>query len=194
MLRLRTNSIASSRIQGGVPRVTVIAPNLPSQTVDLNGEFTYVGRISGNDIVLPDSSVSSRHCVFVLSGQDIILRDLNSSNGTFVNGEQISEAILQLGDMIQCGGISLKFESSVKRPKLQASAITTTPLPNPRVATAKLNTSSNDGAFIEGKSSIAYHKIAPQPEKEAKSRTGLIVAIIVLLAVGGAAAYFFLLK
>ena len=57
----------------------------------LEQEYTHVGRAAGNEIALPYPSISNRHCIFVQSGPDIVLRDLNSSNGTYVNGEIISE-------------------------------------------------------------------------------------------------------
>ena len=50
------------------------------------------------------------------------MRDLNSSNGTYVNGEQITEAILRPGDNIQVGVIDIKFVPGVRRPKLSAAS------------------------------------------------------------------------
>jgi hypothetical protein len=119
--------VINTRIQGGVPKLTIIEgkeelANLLNASFELEREYTHLGRIEGNDIVLPAAAVSSRHCMFCLSGSDVIVRDMNSANGTFVNGEQVGEAILQLGDIIQVGPVVLKFESGVRRPKLNVKA------------------------------------------------------------------------
>src|ERR1700761_2000812 len=108
------------RIQDSQPKLTVTRPDLPPIVYELEQEYTHVGRSSNNEIPLPYPSISNRHCIFIQSGPDIVLRDLNSSNGTYVNGEIISEVILRPGDMIQMGSVMMKFEPGVKRPKLTA--------------------------------------------------------------------------
>jgi predicted component of type VI protein secretion system len=65
-----------------------------------------VGRDAENDIVLADSSVSSRHCAVVRAGDGYILKDLDSTNGTLLNGELIKEAPLRAGDSFIVGGVA----------------------------------------------------------------------------------------
>jgi pSer/pThr/pTyr-binding forkhead associated (FHA) protein len=72
------------------------------------GETT-LGRSSGNDIVLPDETVSRRHCRIYWAGGRYILEDLNSRNGTYLNKEQIQMAFLAPGDTIQLGDQVLQF-------------------------------------------------------------------------------------
>lgn len=64
-----------------------------------------IGRNSSNNIVLNDSMVSRIHAQLTLmdNGQ-IIIKDLGSSNGTFVNGNKITECYLKTGDIVKCGG------------------------------------------------------------------------------------------
>ncbi|MEI9998263.1 MAG: DUF4388 domain-containing protein [Verrucomicrobiota bacterium] len=85
------------RMYDSQPKLTVTRPDLPEATHLLEKEYTHVGRAAGNEIALPYPSVSNRHCIFIHSGPDIVLRDLNSSNGTYVNGELASEVILRPG-------------------------------------------------------------------------------------------------
>ncbi|MEM1059679.1 MAG: FHA domain-containing protein [Verrucomicrobiota bacterium] len=118
--------VINSRIQGGEPKLTVICDDLPEASYKIEQEYIHIGRREDNDIILPIGAVSGRHCLIEMRGADVILRDLNSSNGTFVNGEQVSETILQLGDTIQVGPVNLKFESVVKRPKLNPDSTTGT--------------------------------------------------------------------
>ncbi|HTC34645.1 MAG TPA: sigma 54-interacting transcriptional regulator [Bryobacteraceae bacterium] len=67
------------------------------------GEF-WVGRQATNDLQLEDNAVSRRHCLFVRSGDNCTLKDLDSRNGTFVTGTPVSEQPLRPGDEIRIGG------------------------------------------------------------------------------------------
>jgi transcriptional regulator with GAF, ATPase, and Fis domain len=67
------------------------------------GEF-WVGRQAINDLQLEDHAVSRRHCLFVRSGDDCTLKDLDSRNGTFVTGTPVTEQHLTPGDEIRIGG------------------------------------------------------------------------------------------
>jgi len=67
------------------------------------GEF-WVGRQASNNLQLDDNAVSRRHCLFVRSGNDCTLKDLESRNGTFVTGTPVTEQRLKPGDEIRIGG------------------------------------------------------------------------------------------
>jgi CheY-like chemotaxis protein len=59
-----------------------------------------------------DPSVSGRHCEILLRGNEVIVRDLNSTNGTFIQGERITEAILKPGQILRLGRVDLHLEVS----------------------------------------------------------------------------------
>ncbi len=65
-------------------------------------ELTF-GRLEGSDVVLEDDLVSRRHCGIRLQDGHVVLRDLDSRNGTFVNGESVSKRVLKDGDVIKIG-------------------------------------------------------------------------------------------
>ena len=68
-----------------------------------------VGREIG-DIVLPDPDISRRHCVFeVFGARDVYVRDLGSTNGTFVNGRRITACRVHPGDVLAIGGVHLRY-------------------------------------------------------------------------------------
>ncbi len=71
-----------------------------------------IGRGDDCDIVLPTTSASRRHARLVPTGVGATLTDQNSSNGTFVNDERITERALQPGDVITIGGVRLTVEGS----------------------------------------------------------------------------------
>lgn len=67
------------------------------------GDRTTVGRTRDNDIVLQDPAVSSRHCELTSERGSLVVRDLDSSNGTYVNGRRVQAAPLFDGDALKIG-------------------------------------------------------------------------------------------
>ena len=74
-----------------------------SQEIVLRQERLVVGREKSAPLRVPARSVSRQHCEFVAEEGRIVVRDLGSSNGTFVNRERVEEAELQPGDLISIG-------------------------------------------------------------------------------------------
>lgn len=72
-------------------------------------ERVAVGRDAGNDIRLPEPAVSSRHAVVITRMGQATVHDLNSSNGTWVNGKRIESQKLNHGDVVQFGRLSMTF-------------------------------------------------------------------------------------
>jgi len=68
-----------------------------------------VGRDATNPIVIDDPAVSREHAAIVPVGNDHILEDLKSANGTYVNGKRVSRRILQHGDVIAFGSFNLRY-------------------------------------------------------------------------------------
>ena len=68
-----------------------------------------IGRQSTNDIALPDRTVSKRHAVVGRVRGQIVVKDLGSRNGTFVNGERVEKSILLSGDRLKVGSVNLRF-------------------------------------------------------------------------------------
>lgn len=75
-----------------------------------------IGRGSENTVQLPDSSVSTRHAELTRQGQSLVLRDLGSRNGTFVDDgtEKIRQVVVKPGQIIRIGRYWLSFETSEK--------------------------------------------------------------------------------
>lgn len=74
-----------------------------------NREIT-IGRSPTNNIFTRDKNVSRVHCQIVMSDTGCILTDLQSTNGTFVNGKRVSECELKAGDEIRVGTTLLQLE------------------------------------------------------------------------------------
>lgn len=76
----------------------------------LTRAVTVLGRATEADLALDDHGISRRHCEIRLEGQNLVLRDLESKNGLFVNGLGVDEHVLEDGDRITIGSaLILKF-------------------------------------------------------------------------------------
>ena len=87
----------------------------PGLSVELTTPRAVVGRADGNELQVLHGSVSSRHAELVLEGQEYRVRDLDSTNGTRVNDEKITETQLQDRDRVQFGQIPFRYEGNVAR-------------------------------------------------------------------------------
>jgi uncharacterized RDD family membrane protein YckC len=88
----------------------------------LAGSTLSIGRDPGNDLVLPDAMVSRRHAVVQLRGTQFFLRDCNSSNGSLVNGDRVTERGLKDGDLVAIGATRLLFRDEAEGGSADAGA------------------------------------------------------------------------
>ena len=79
----------------------------------LNRTVLSIGRDPSNDLVLPDAMVSRRHAVVEYRANQYFLRDCNSSNGSVVNGDRVSERSLRDGDLVAIGTARLLFREDI---------------------------------------------------------------------------------
>ena len=93
------------------------------RSYELKVDKTTVGRLEDNTFQIADASVSSHHCEILLRGTDVVIKDLNSTNGTFINDDKITESVLKPGQKLRLGQIELCLESG------DATATTTTSAP-----------------------------------------------------------------
>ena len=91
-------------------KLVILNQGMTGRTFELNADRTTVGRVEDNTFQIGDPSVSSRHAEILLRGTDIVIKDLNSTNGTFINGEKISETVLQPGQVLRFGQVEMKID------------------------------------------------------------------------------------
>jgi pSer/pThr/pTyr-binding forkhead associated (FHA) protein len=92
-------------------------PPLPPVQLRAQGSVV-IGRSRSCNLRLPSADASRRHAEIVGTPEGFLLRDLRSTNGTFVNGERVEERVLRPGDCIEIGGDAITFcqvEAGVER-------------------------------------------------------------------------------
>src|SRR5476651_114073 len=106
-----------------MPRLVAQSPEFAGKTFDLSGEEITVGRVADNKIQIEHASVSGHHAVLKLSALDYVIKDMESTNGTRINGERITEQKLRRNDILRLGNIELLYDSEHAPPGQ--------PMPNP---------------------------------------------------------------
>jgi hypothetical protein len=96
----------------GVWRLVGLQGTYAGQVFEIRDDLVVIGREATNPIALSnDTAISRRHAQLIKQGDTLLVQDLGSSNGTYVNGMQItSETILRPGDTVQFGGSTFKVE------------------------------------------------------------------------------------
>src|ERR1041385_3557041 len=95
-----------------MPRLVFIGESFAGRTYELTKERTAVGRSSQNLLAIGHPSLSREHCEIYLHGPEVIVRDLGSRNGTFVDGRMLngSQSQVKHGQTISFGAVQAKLE------------------------------------------------------------------------------------
>ena len=91
-------------------KLVVLSAGMTGRTHELNVDKTTIGRVDDNSFQISEPSVSSHHCEVLLRGADVVVRDLESTNGTFINGEKVTERVLKPGQVLRLGQIEMRLE------------------------------------------------------------------------------------
>jgi predicted component of type VI protein secretion system len=97
-------------------KLVVLTEGLTGTVHELKGERTTVGRLEDNLFQIAESSVSSHHCELVLKGEEILVKDLGSTNGTFINDKPVTEGTLKPGEILRLGKVELRIDDGSPPP------------------------------------------------------------------------------
>lgn len=93
-------------------KLVILSEGMTGRSHELTVDKTTIGRVDDNTFPIAEASISSHHCEILLRGTDVVVHDLNSTNGTFINGEKVTgEAVLKPGQTLRLGQIELRLES-----------------------------------------------------------------------------------
>jgi pSer/pThr/pTyr-binding forkhead associated (FHA) protein len=163
-----------------MPKLVVLSEGLTGRSYELKVEKSTIGRLEDNSFQIPEQSVSSHHCEVLLKGNDVLIKDLNSTNGTYINGEKISEKTLKPGQILRLGSIEVRLEGDGGSAPAGASGAAAVPaekkkMENTRVIPrgVKLNETETAGG-------VKFDKNSPFAKKSNKTNLIFLVVGVVL--------------
>lgn len=106
-----------------MPKMIVSIDGVVIKEVQLTKDRTTLGRRPYNDIVIDNLAVSGEHAVLQMSGADVFIEDLNSTNGTYVNGKAVKKQQLQGGDTVEVGKYKIKFVNDASESQERTTVI-----------------------------------------------------------------------
>lgn len=125
-------------------KLVILSQGLTGRSHELKVDKTTIGRVDDNTFPIAESSVSSHHCEILLRGSDVVVNDLNSTNGTFINGDKITgEAVLKPGQVLRLGQVEMRLD-------VEGAAPAPAPIPAATAAAASKKTSDNTVVMQRG--------------------------------------------
>ena len=106
-----------------MPKMIVSIDGVVIKEVQLTKDRTTLGRRPYNDIVIDNLAVSGEHAVLQMTGNEVYLEDLNSTNGTYVNGKAVKKQLLQNNDTVEIGKYKIKYINEVAGPTFEKTMI-----------------------------------------------------------------------
>jgi len=98
------------RWKTGMPQLVIKSGSRTGQTIELFSGTIRLGRHPANDQCFNDVTLSSHHCEIIVGNGIVQVRDLGSTNGTFIDSQSVKEAALMPGQMLHLGAVDLAFE------------------------------------------------------------------------------------
>jgi len=144
-----------------MPKLILSMDGLVLKEIPLDKERISIGRKQNNDVQIDNLAISGQHAVITTILDDAFLEDLNSTNGTYVNGQPIKKHVLHANDIVELGKYRLKFIADSVQSTLSASDFVDTAALDPVVAPPEADFTITQGV---GKQSTATHTQLLSPE------------------------------
>jgi len=105
------------------PQLVIKFPDGRVQRAPLKEGVNRIGRVAENDVSIPDSSVSSKHAEILVTTDSIEVRDLGSTNGTYIDGQLVQQANVSPGQNLQFGNVQIQINTVESAPPSPHSPI-----------------------------------------------------------------------
>ncbi|HIG28475.1 MAG TPA: FHA domain-containing protein [Verrucomicrobiales bacterium] len=157
-------------------RLVVLSEGFTGKTYELKVDRTTIGRMEDNSFQIAEPSISSHHCEIIRQGDSITVKDLSSTNGTYISGEKITEKVLKPGQVLRLGQVQIRLETGDKGP----GSI------DPTDKTMVINRGVKKNQLEDGTHAIKFEKDSPFSKKSNKSTvifiSACVVAVLVIIA------------
>ncbi len=115
----------------------------------LPSNVAVIGRRHNCDLCIPLTPISRRHCQLNHDEKSLKIRDLESRNGTYLNGKRIKEATIQPGDYVKVGPLTFLFQIDGRPEEISPPTEATPSTPNQETSDTQLLTDEESDSFIE---------------------------------------------
>ena len=156
-----------------MPRLVAQSPEFEGKSFILTGPEVTVGRLPDNKVHLEHASVSGHHAILKLNGLDYTIQDLESTNGTRINGERITQQKLRRNDSVRLGNIELLYDSEHQPPGQPM------PPPSERVNLAECASKGRPENFTNAS------PVAKRAKGVLEKRWAFIITVLAILALTG---------
>lgn len=130
-------------------KLVLLSAGMTGRTHDLKADKTTIGRVEDNTFQIAEPSISSHHCEVLLRGNDVVIKDLNSTNGTFINGEKVTESPIKPGQILRLGQVEMRLETDAP-PSSSKKALDQTMVMQRGVSLTELETGARRGFDTKG--------------------------------------------
>jgi len=162
-------------------KLVVLSEGFTGLTCELKVDKTTVGRLDDNAFQISEPSVSSHHCELTRRGAELLVKDLNSTNGTFINGEKVVEAVLKPGQILRLGQVEMRLESGAAA---AASAASKKPLEKTMVIGIKAQDLEQGARPVNFEANAAFSKKSNKANKIFIAiGIGLVLVIVTCLII-----------
>jgi CheY-like chemotaxis protein len=111
-------------------KLVAISKSLAGLSHELGRQWITIGRAAGNAFQIVEPSVSGHHCEVQMRDHDLLVRDMRSTNGTFIRGKLITEEVLHPGEILRLGEVELRLElAAVPVPGIVSAPVLKVELP-----------------------------------------------------------------
>lgn len=120
-------------------KLIVTTKALAGLSFELDSHWVTIGRAATSKFAIPHASVSGHHCEVLARGDELLVRDMRSTNGTFIQGAMVTEGVVKLGENFRVGEVDIWFEPSEPTPppppRISIYGKPTAPAPRPTAPT-----------------------------------------------------------
>ena len=156
------------------PNSWYLSEGLTGKSYELKVDKTTIGRAEDNSFSIADGSVSSHHCEVLLKGKEVVVKDLNSTNGTYIHGERVTQGTLKPGQILRLGQIEMRLETGEAVPSAKKTFEQTRVIGGVKL-----------GDFEQGARPV-FDKDSPFSKKSNKTAVifitiGIVLAVIIVI-------------
>ncbi|HLZ53144.1 MAG TPA: FHA domain-containing protein [Verrucomicrobiae bacterium] len=176
-------------------KLVILTQSMNGRVHELKADKTTIGRVEDNTFQIAEPSVSSHHCEVLLRGNEVVIKDLNSTNGTFINEEKITESVLKPGQTLRLGQIELRLENGAPvppaaPPAASGSTASAAPAPAPAKKPESVTRTATRGVSLSelesGGRPLGFDTTAAFTKKRNKVGTyfwigAVVVALIIIV-------------